>query len=26
LVTQEASDKFLRETITQREEIYPVIL
>lgn len=26
LVTQEVSDRFLRETIAQREEIYPVIL
>lgn len=26
LITQEASDKFLRELISQREEIYPVIL
>ena len=26
LVTQEVSDRFLRETISQREEIYPVIL
>ena len=26
LVTQEASEKFLREKISRREEIYPVIL